>query len=316
MSRAKTSLAALAIALSACASAPDPQEQAAADLAQAMEDATKPAPQEEIDAANRADPLTKANFWAKEHAKDPENLDVALTFAAALRGIGSNERAIEVMSQVLVVHPGDPDLLMALGRALSAAGNTLAAARAFEQATHTAPERPETWAALGITFDKMEQHLDAQNAYEKALAIQPGRTSTLANYGLSLALIGDLSGAEAKLRAAAANPDADLRVTENLALILGLQGKYDEMAALSAQHAPNAVAEQNAKMIQDMIQPVRSWEALAEPDTPAPALPASAEKAKASTSTPVGDEPMGLISQPEAAAPAPSTGLRLRRTPG
>ena len=88
MSRAKTSLAALAFALagvSACATAPDPDAEANAQLQAAMEEALKPATPEEIEAANNADPLTKANFWAKEYSKNAENLDNALTFADALR---------------------------------------------------------------------------------------------------------------------------------------------------------------------------------------------------------------------------------------
>ena len=82
MSRAKTSLTALILALGACASTPDPEAEAQAELARAIEDATKPATPEEIEAANNSDPLTKANFWANEYNKSPKDLDVAMTFVA------------------------------------------------------------------------------------------------------------------------------------------------------------------------------------------------------------------------------------------
>lgn len=324
MSRAKTSLAALAIALSACATAPDPQTEAEAELAQAIEDAMKPATEEEIAAANRADPLTKANFWAKEHTKDPENLDTALTFVSALRGIGSNERAVEVLSQVLIIHPDNPELLLTLGKVFASDGNVLGSAKAFERATLAAPYRADTWASLGTAMDKMERHGDAQTAYERALQIEPNRTSTLANYGLSLALSGNLAAAEEKLRLAAAQPDADMRVTENLALILGLQGRYDEMAEISGQHAPEGIVEQNARLLQQMIQPARSWESLSEagqmPRTPssAPALPSTAERATASRSVPVREDSLDLAGDTASASSQEpeATGLRLRRTPG
>ena len=309
MSRAKTSLAALAVVLSACATSPDPAEQVEQDYAQAVEAAMQPATPEEVAAANRADPLTKANFWAKEHAKDPDNLDKALSFASALRGIGSDERAIEVLSQVLVVHPGDPDLLIALGKALSAQNDIVASARAFEQATRTAPDRAEGWAALGTSLDKLDRHEDAQRAYTQALLLEPTRTSTLTNYGLSLALSGNLIAAEEKLRLAAAQPDADVRVTENLALILGLQGKYDEMAEISSRHAPQGVVEQNAKLLQDMIQPVRSWEAL---EAEAPAAKRSAPPVKKAKPTPA--TPPVATNAEDSAPEASSTGLRLRRS--
>ena len=313
MSRAKTPLAALALALaavSACATAPDPEAEANAELRQAMEEAMKPATQEEIDAANNADPLTRANFWSKEYAKNPENLENALTFAAALRGIDSTERAIEVLSETLVVHPGDARILMLLGRALAANGNQLGAARAFEQVAGLDPQRAEAWGALGTALDQLENHKDAQAAYEKALAIEPERATTLANYGLSLALTGNLHGAEAKLRAATAAAPTDIRIRENLALVLGLQGRFDEMEATSSGYAPDNVVEKNVELVKEMIQPVRSWDAVAgsaktgtDPARPALAAPDKA----ADTAVPsAGDD--------GAAPPAEATGLRLRRT--
>lgn len=295
MSRAKTSLAALAIALAgvaACASTPDPDTQAAAQLKAAMAEAMKPATPEEIEAANNSDPLTKANFWAKEYAKDAENLDNALTFAEALRGIGSTERAVEVLSEVLVIYPTEPRILMPLGRALAANGNPLGAARAFEQVAVADPGRAEAWAALGTAMDQLENHQGAQVAYEKALKIEPNRASTLANYGLSLALTGDLHGAEEKLRQAASAAPADVRIRENLALVLGLQGRFDEMQKTSAGYAPDKVVEQNVEILREMIQPDQAPEIRTR---------TSGVKATAPDTS-------------ESAPPAEATGLRLRRT--
>lgn len=270
MSSAKTSLALLAFAFAAsttaCATAPKADKEAAL----AAREALKPASAEERAAANRADALTRANFWAKENLKDPEDLTVSLEFARALREIGSQDRALDILSQALIVHPDNPDALMLTGRIFmargdEAKGDVVNAGRAFNRATEIAPERSETWAALGTTYDRQGQHRLAQTAYQKALTIEPTRTTTLTNYGLSLLLSNDLTGAEAKLRLAAANPDAGARVTENLALVLGLQGRFDEMKTLSEATAPDKVAEQNAALLRGLIQPARSWEALVEP---------------------------------------------------
>lgn len=325
MSRAKSTLALMAVSLAAlvpaCASNPDPEAEAKAEIARAMAEAALPASQEERDAANRADPLTRANFWNKEYQKDATNLPTALEFADALRGIGSNERAVEVLSEVLVIHPNEPDLLMALGRALMADNNPLAAARAFEQAAQIEPGRTAAWAALGTALDRMERHKDAQDCYRKALAIEPERTSTLANYGLSLALSGDLAGAETQLRAAAQQPDSNVQVTENLALILGLQGKYDEMLSISQRYAPADVAARNADILREMVQPAQragalasSAEAGALPGRPTDSngpLPANAERATPAPAGSVNDDGMD-----EPATDEPTDGLRLRRTNG
>jgi len=266
MSSAKTSLALLAFALAAsttsCASAPKDE------AALAMQAANKPASPEERAAANRADPLTRANFWAKENLKDGEDLTVSLEFARALREIGSHERALDVLSRALIVHPESADALMLLGRIQMALGDVPTAGRVFHRATEVAPERAETWAALGTTFDREGQHKLAQTAYQRALELEPLRTTTLTNYGLSLVLTGDLPGAEAKLRQAAANADAGARVTENLALVLGLQGKFEDMKTVSGAAAPEQVVDQNVALLQGLIQPARSWDALAEQPAP------------------------------------------------
>jgi Flp pilus assembly protein TadD len=272
MSSAKTSLALFAFALAAsttsCASAPKD------DAALAMQEAMKPASAEERAAANRADPLTRANFWAKENLKDGEDLTISLEFARALREIGSHERAVDVLSRTLIVHPESADALMLLGRIQMAGGDVATAGQVFHRATEVAPERAETWAALGTTFDREGQHGLAQTAYQKALELEPFRTTTLTNYGLSLVLSGDLPGAEAKLRQAAANADAGARVTENLALVLGLQGKFEDMKTVSGVAAPEQVVNQNVALLQGLIQPARSWDALSE--TPAPVRVAEA----------------------------------------
>ena len=302
MSSAKTSLALLAFALAAsttsCASAPKDE------AALAMQEAMKPASPEERAAANRADPLTRANFWAKENLKDGEDLTVSLEFARALREIGSHERALDVLSRALIVHPESAEALMLFGRIQMALGDAATAGRAFHRATEVAPERAETWAALGTTFDREGQHKLAQTAYQRALELEPLRTTTLTNYGLSLVLTGDLTGAEAKLRQAAANADAGARVTENLALVLGLQGRFDDMKTVSGAAAPEQVVDQNVALLRALIQPARSWDALAE--QPAPVRVAeAAPKAETPTSAPV---TVDDAAEPE----APQRTLRLR----
>jgi Flp pilus assembly protein TadD len=268
MSRAKSTMlfAALSViaSTSACATAPGKEAATERDSKKAIAAAMKPASAEEVAAANRADPLTKANFWAREHAKDPENLDKALTFARALRGIGSDQRAVDVLSQVLVVHPDSVELYMILGRALAKSGAPAPAVSAFSRAAELEPKRAEAWGALGTALDKIDRHKEAQAAYTKALEIDPTRTVTLTNYGLSLALAGDLAGAEGKLRTAAMHPDAGPAVTENLALVLGLQGRFEEMRALTSANASPAIADANAKALEAMVDPNRSWDRLME----------------------------------------------------
>lgn len=247
---APAALLALFLVAGACAASPagdEAAEQAEADTAGSD---TGPAlSQAELrDAADRAPPLERANFWAGEHARNPEDLDTALHFIAALRGIGSHERAAEVASQAAVIHPESDALYVALGRALAAQGQHQTARKAFEQASRLNPQNADAFAAKGLSLDRLGEHDAAQAAYRQALQLQPDRASTRSNLGLSLALTGELEAAEHELRKAIALPDANTRVRQNLALVLGLQGDYDGMREVSAD-APQSIVEQNANLL-------------------------------------------------------------------
>lgn len=233
---------------------------------QAMAEAMAPATPEEIAAAERSDPLTRANFWAQEFQKDQANPVTALAFMRSLRAIGSHERVIEVGASIVPFHPDDHQILLEMGRSLLANGQPEAAAQALVRSADVSPvTEAAPLAALGLAFDRMERHDQAQEAYREALKREPGRISTLSNYGLSLALTGRLSQAEEQLRTAAGLPGADARVRQNLALVLGLQGKFDEMAAVDPS-APRRTVEANRSALRQMILPARTYESLAAAD--------------------------------------------------
>jgi Flp pilus assembly protein TadD len=305
---------ALSLALTACQSVPADET---AKVDSELQEAAAPATPEEVEAANRADPLTRANFWAKEYAKRPDDLEIAITFAESLRKIGSEDRAIDIASKTAIIHPNNADLLMIIGRSMISKQDFVSAAQAFRRAAEFDPSSAAALAALGTSFDRLDRHLDAQAAYEKALRLEPNRTSTLTNYGLSLALDGNLVAAETQLLKAAAQPDADLRVRENLALIQGLQGKYTEMENTSGAHAPNAVVQQNITTLRSMIKPTRNWDALAEtaevgavpqPTMIKPELPANTETPNTSVTDSIDNTPLAMSDT----QPSATTGFSLR----
>ena len=242
-------------------------------IEQAMAEQLAPATAEEIEAARRADPLTRANFWGKEFRKDPSKLDVTLEFMQALRDISSHERAIEIGSKTLPLHPKSAELHIVMARALMSEGRPAEAADLCYRAAAIDPQSAAAYAGLGLALDQMERHNDAQASYEQALRIEPERVSTLANYGLSLALTGNLAAAETRLRTAASLPGSDARVRQNLALILGLQGKFAEARTIDP-HAPDRTVEQNMMTLKSMLSPVRDYGALREEEGSEPDWPA------------------------------------------
>ena len=268
MSRAKflkSAFPLIALAASAaCASSPEtpaltPEEQAYQD---AMAQAMQPATAEEIARAERSDPITRANFWSTEYQKDSANLDVTIKFMRALRQIGSHERVTEIATVAMPIHPTGYELYLELGRSFMAQNKIEEAAQAFVRSADLAPVTDAApLAALGLAFDRLENHTQAQEAYQIALQREPDRISTLTNYGLSLALTGRLTEAETTLRRAAALPGADARVRQNLALILGLQGRFDEMKSVDPT-APRRSVEANQDALREMIAPTKTYDDL------------------------------------------------------
>ena len=173
---------------------------------------------------------------------------------------GGQQRAVEVMTAIEVIHPaaGEPKLVR--GRALSALNRIQEARRAFMAAATLMPESPDALAALGLANDRMGDHISAQTAYRQALELSPSRPSTLSNLGLSLTLTGDIEEAEQVLREAAVLDPENTHIRQNLALVLGLQGRYDEMIE-AAGDAPEEVMRRNA----DLLRRLRGDTAAATP---------------------------------------------------
>jgi len=268
MSRAKCLKFALPlialVANAACASSPATPELSAEEQAyqDAIEQALQPATAEQIAQAERSDPITRANFWATEYQKDSTDLDTIVSFMRSLRQIGSHERIQEIATTALPIHPTGYEIFLELGRSFMAQNKPQEAAQAFVRSADLSPVTDAApLAALGLAFDRLENHAQAQEAYQIALEREPNRVSTLTNYGLSLALTGQLTDAETALRKAAQVPGADARVRQNLALVLGLQGRYSEMVDVDPS-APRRSVQANQKALREMIAPSKNYDNL------------------------------------------------------
>ncbi|MEM9670549.1 MAG: hypothetical protein AAF950_16655 [Pseudomonadota bacterium] len=241
-----TSVAAISFA-AACATSP-----AQSNGTAAADQAGKPSA-EEIAIAERADPLTRANFWNTQYNKFPTDPDIAASFSESLRQIGSDKRAAEVANLAAVSHPHNYDVLLEVARAEQGQGNLVAAVRAYGAAAELKPNEATPYAAVGAIYDQNNDHDAAQNAYREALLRDPARPATLSNFGLSYALQGNLDKAEEKLKQASSLPTATAQVRQNYALVLGLLGKFDEAREIAKIDAPDYIAEKNIEFLAQMI---------------------------------------------------------------
>ena len=222
----------------------------------------------ERDAIGRADPLTQATYWSQAYEANPRDFETISQFARALRTIGSHDRALEVLSDGLTHYPDNVELLTIAARALITLQNFQGAEQTWQRITSLDPRNADAWAGLGLTYDQTGRHSAAQRAYQRALDIAPERPSTLSNFGMSLVLSGDPAGGEVLLRRALEMPGASPVVRQNLALVVGLQGRFDEMREIGGEDLPDELANANVDVIRRMLTPTRSYESVAGEDAP------------------------------------------------
>ncbi len=227
-----------------------------------------------------------AEEWGRRYDSNPKDRTTAMTYARALHALDQNAQAVAVLQGLAIQYPEDRKVLGAYGKALADAGQLKQAADILQKA-HT-PERPD-WSVLstqGSIADQLGDHDAARGYYESALKIRPNEPSVLSNLGLSYALARNLPSAEETLRAAASQPHADMRVRQNLALVLALQGKFDQAEEWSRRDLSPIDAAQNVASIRQMISQSNTWSAIRKVDgkqaeKPAPARPRGAAKTAA-----------------------------------
>lgn len=210
----------------------------------------------------------RAEAW-RQHAAalgaryeaNPSDPALAVAYARALRATDRSAQAVAVLQQAALRSPRSLEVLAAYGKALADAGRFGEAGEVLSRA-HM-PERPD-WrilSAQGAVADQMGDHAGAQRYYEAALKIVPGEPAVLSNLGLSYALAKRLDDAERVLREAAQRgPDA--RVRQNLALVLGLQGRFAEAEAILRQDLSPEEAAANVSAMRGLVSQPNSWNAI------------------------------------------------------
>jgi Flp pilus assembly protein TadD len=204
-------------------------------------------------------PTTDAE-WRSELEKSeaaykaaPDNVATAMQYAQALRATGQRAQAMAVLEQASIKNPNDKALLGAFGRSLAEIGNYNQALQVFSRA-HT-PDMPD-WrilSAQGAVLDQLGRYDEARRYYASALKIVPDEPSVLSNLGLSYALAKDLKQAESTLRRATAQPGVGPRARQNLALVVGLQGRFSEAEDIARADLSPEEAAANVEYLRQML---------------------------------------------------------------
>lgn len=158
--------------------------------------------------------------------------------------------------------PGDVELTLIYAQASLDQGKAQDAAQALARAEREGQNDWRMLSIIGVTMDSLDQHAPAQDYYKRALTVSPDNPKILSNLALSYALDGKPGLAEETLRHAVSLPDADSRIRQNLILVLGVQGKFDEAEKIAGSEMPKALVESNREYFRTMLSPSRTWDAL------------------------------------------------------
>ncbi len=205
---------------------------------------------------------TELDQWAKRYSATPNDRNTAFFYARALRATGQHAQTMAVLQTAVLKHGEDLELLGAYGRSLADNGRLKEADEVLGRAHR--PEQPN-WRILsvqGTVADQLGEHLRAQEIYLTALKIVPDEPTIMSNLGLSYALTKRLPEAEQVLKRAAANPQADMRVRQNLVMVLGLQGKFAEAEAIARQDQSPQEAAATVASLKNVVSQPNNWDLL------------------------------------------------------
>lgn len=212
--------------------------------------------------------LTRAaDSIGSAYARNPKDRNNGLAYANILMMTGRNSQALAVMQQVAIANPSDREVLSAFGKAQAAAGQLEQALATIGRAQ--TPDRPDwrLYSAEGAVLDQLGRSSEARNRYRMALDLKPNDPTILSNLGMSYVLGGDLKTAETYLKSASQQPGAESRVRQNLALVVGLQGRFPEAEQIARQELDPQQADANVAYLRSMMSQQNSWKQLAAKDS-------------------------------------------------
>lgn len=238
------------------------------------------APQQQAAApAQPADPRRATEYWGEQYSKNPRDLDAALAYAQNLTALGQKREALAVLQQASIIHGQDRRLARDYGRLALDLDQISVAKKVLAIADDPANPDWRVILARGTAHAKEGSYREAISFYERALALQPNHPSVLNNLALAYTMAGDAEQGEKLLRQAKTD-GGDARVRQNLALVLGLQGKYDEATQIASADLQPAEAQANTAFLRKMVR--RD----AQPMAPSMPVPAEASWAPAVAQAP------------------------------
>jgi Flp pilus assembly protein TadD len=195
---------------------------------------------------------------------DPGNIELGLAYASNLQALGQVDDQIKVLDELARRNPGDAELQAYYGRQLTHHGRAADGERVLQRLVDAGKADWRVHSALGSALDQQGKFEQARKQYAIAMQSGANRLTVLNNVGMSYMLEGDLTAAEAALRDASKLPGGDVepRVRQNLALAVGLQGRFEEARDIASRDLPPDTVEANLAYLRSMLSQPDTWQKL------------------------------------------------------
>ena len=198
--------------------------------------------------------------------KDPKDINRGLAYANGLEAVGKTSEQLDVYRSLMQANPDNVQLAGLYGRKLVSAGRSDEAIPVLESVEGKGDSDWRIASALGSAYDQQGLYQKARAQYAKALASSPENMAVINNLGMSYALEGNLKQAEAELRKADAMPRSktEPRIRQNLALVVGLQGRFEEATTLAKEDLPPEQVAENMAYLQKMLSQPKTWQQISQ----------------------------------------------------
>lgn len=195
---------------------------------------------------------------------DPGNAKLGLKYALELQELGQIDEQLQVLAEISRRNPDDLELAAYYGKQLTHNARAADGERALRRVVEAGKADWKVHSALGSALDQQGKFAEARQHYKTALDLDGKPLTVLNNMGMSYLLEGDLKSAEATFREASALPNGanEPRLRQNLALTVGLQGRFEEARDIASRDLPHDVVEANMTFLRSMLSQPNNWQQL------------------------------------------------------
>lgn len=218
-----------------------------------------------INTASIGEGSIKTTYAARQAwLADRKDLRKGMAYARQLQALGQNNEQLSVLEQLIKYNPSNTKLLVFYGKRLISNGQSKQAVGILKQAEKRGERDWRLYSALGSALAQTGRNREARVYYQKALKLNPTEVKIKNNLAMSYILEGKYTNAESILRKAHDTPSgrAMPKIRQNLALVVGLQGRFAEARQIASRDLPKAQVDANMAFLEKMLAKDNTWSKL------------------------------------------------------